>query len=299
MRKLLLFAMFLGASMYLNAQQAEVSGTVFDSESGKTIPGTSVYIGSDSALTYTDGYYELNGIPVGKASITFKIKGYEMQTMSINVTAPATKLSAIGLKPLSLNNPDNNGISEVNLSALDFEDENKGQNITGLLHSTSDVFINSAGFTLSAANFRIRGYESENSTVYMSNIQVNDPENGRPSCPMGGLNDAMQNKDVVNGLGAAMFSFGAVGGATNVITRASMQRKQNKLSYSLSNKSYINRLMYTYSTGLMKTTGHLHSMYPCRLKPIQMYGDTYDKFLSAISVKNVDYNGKLCSRYFL
>jgi hypothetical protein len=62
----------------------------------------------------------------------------------------------------------------------------------------------------------------------------------------------MRNKDVVSGLGAARFSFGSVGGVTNIITRASLQRKQNKLTYSLSNKGYTNRIMYTFSTGLMK-----------------------------------------------
>ncbi len=243
----------LVTAIYLQAQKARVSGTVFDTESGKAVPGTSVHIGSDSTLSNKDGYFELDGVPAGKTNITFKTAGFDSQTSSVDIVAPATKLGAFGIKHVSVYNAENTGISEVNLSTLDFEDENKGQNITGLLHSTSDVFVSTAGYTLSDAYFRIRGYNSENSSIYMSGIQVNNPESGRPSwSEWGGLNDATRNKEIINGLGAARFSFGDVGGTTNIITRASMQRKQNKLTYSLSDKSYTNRIMYTYSSGLLK-----------------------------------------------
>lgn len=253
MRRLFLLMMLLATGLYLQAQKAKVSGTVFDTESGKAVAGTSVKIGTVSTLTNNDGYFELDGVPVGKDSLKIVLSGYEPQASVVDVTAPLTKLGTFGLKHATSENSENNGISEVNLSSLDFEDENKGQNITGLLHSTSDVFVSSASYSLGAAYFRIRGYDAENSDVYMSGVRVNDPENGRPSwSEWGGLNDAMRNKEVVNGLGAARFGFGGVGGATNIITRASMQRKQNKLTYSLSNKSYTNRIMYTYSTGLLK-----------------------------------------------
>jgi hypothetical protein len=252
MKKLFLIIMFLSAATILQAQVAKVSGTVFDSESSKAVPGASVQIGSIQLKTDNNGYFESDGIPAGSTTVTVTIDGYEPQTSVIEIVSPETKLGSFGMKPKSFYSAEGTGVSEVNSSALDFEDENKGQNISGLLHSTSDAFVNTAGFSLSAAYFRIRGYDSENSDVYMSGILVNDPESGRPSwSEWGGLNDAMRNKEVVNGLAASRFAFGAVGGSTNIITRASLQRKQQKLSYSLSNKSYANRIMYTYSTGLM------------------------------------------------
>lgn len=253
MRRLLFLFMFLTAAVALQAQNAKVSGTVFNTETGKAVSGASVKIGSTETKTNSDGYFEINNIATGKATVTVKVEGFDTQTSEIDITGPETKLGAFSMKPTGLYVGEGTGISEASLSALDFEDENKGQNISGLLHSTSDVFVNTAGFSLSSAYFRIRGYDSDNSSVYMSGVQVNDPENGRPSwSEWGGLNDAMRNKEVINGLGAAKFSFGAVGGTTNIITRPSLQRKQNKLSYALSNKAYANRIMYTYSTGLMK-----------------------------------------------
>lgn len=252
MRKLFLLFVFLTSAFMLQAQ-TKVSGTVFDSESGKAVIGATVQIGSIQSKTNSDGYFELLNVPAGKASISISIEGYDVQTSSVDISGTDVKLGGFGIKPTSFYTSESAGISEVNLSNMDFEDENKGQNISGLLHSTSDVFVNTAGYTLGAAYFRIRGYDSENSDVYISGALVNDPETGRPSwSEWGGLNDAMRNKEVVNGLGAARFGFGSVGGATNIITRASMQRKQIKLSYSLSNKSYANRVMFTYSTGLMK-----------------------------------------------
>jgi hypothetical protein len=253
MRRLLFLFMFLTAAIVMQAQNAKVSGTVFDSETGKVVSGATVQLGSVQAKTNSDGYFEFTNIPVGKTSVSITVEGYDTQTSTVEIISTETKLGAFSLKPVSFYSSESSGISEVNLSSMDFEDENKGQNISGLLHSTSDVFVNTAGFTLGAAYFRMRGYDSENSLVYISGVPVNDPESGRPSwSEWGGLNDAMRNKEVVNGLGSSRFSFGSVGGVTNIITRAAMQRKQIKLSYALSNKSYSNRLMLTYSTGLMK-----------------------------------------------
>lgn len=253
MRRLFLLFMFLAAVIALQAQNSKVTGTVFDSETGKPVKGAKVQIGSIETTTNSDGFFEFSNATTGKASLTITYEGYDKQTTTVDVLTTETKLGAFSIKPASFYSSENSGISEVNLSSMDFEDENKGQNISGLLHSSSDVFVNTAGYTLGAAYFRIRGYDSENSNVYISGVPMNDPENGRPAwSEWGGLNDAMRNKEVISGLGAARFSFSAVGGSTNIISRPSLQRKQNKLSYALSNKSYVHRVMYTYSTGLME-----------------------------------------------
>lgn len=53
------------------------------------------------------------------------------------------------------------------------------------------------------------------------------------------------------------FTFGAIGGATNINLRASQYAAGSKLTLSGSNRNYILRGMYTYSTGLMNKGGHL------------------------------------------
>ena len=49
-----------------------------------------------------------------------------------------------------------------------------------------------------------------------------------------------------------IFAFGDFAGATNFSTRASSYRKQIHANYSLTNRNYNNRFMFTYASGLMK-----------------------------------------------
>ena len=58
------------------------------------------------------------------------------------------------------------------------ENESQSQDISGLLQSSRDVYVNQAGFNFSAASFRLRGYSSENTSIFFNGIPVNDPENG-------------------------------------------------------------------------------------------------------------------------
>ena len=77
--------------------------------------------------------------------------------------------------------------------------------------------------------------------------------NGRPQwSDWGGINDVMRNQDFVNGSKANEYTFGGIGGTTNISMRASQYRKGSRVSYASSNRSYTNRVMGTYTTGLME-----------------------------------------------
>lgn len=125
-----------------------------------------------------------------------------------------------------------------------------GQAVAGLIHS-DDIFDRNAGYNLSFSYFRPRGYDNENNTVYVNGALMNDPENGRASwSEWGGLNDATRNAETVSGLNPNNFGFGNVGGEENINMRASAIPHQHKFTYSISNRTYTNRLMYTYGSGL-------------------------------------------------
>ena len=132
------------------------------------------------------------------------------------------------------------------------ESAQDNQNISGLLTASRDVFINTAAFTFGNARFRIRGYDSENSAVMLNGVPFNELENGRVFWnAWGGLNDVTRNRQNTVGLDATAYAFGGVGGASSIDLRASSQRKQTRFSYAISNRSYRQRAMLTYSTGLM------------------------------------------------
>jgi len=144
-------------------------------------------------------------------------------------------------------------IPQITVFAEDLESDDQAQDIGGLLQSSRDIFVSTAGYVFGQTRFKIRGYSSENTDVLINGIRVNDFATGRPywsSC--GGLNDATRNKEIETGIASSNYAFGGIGGVTNMITRASTYRKQVKFTYSSTNRSYRNRLMFLYSTGLME-----------------------------------------------
>ena len=148
--------------------------------------------------------------------------------------------------------PSQINIPQINVLAENSEDDNAYQDIGGLLQSSDDIFVSTAGYTFGQTRFKIRGFSSEYTSVLINGIPVNDRETGMPYWSVwGGLNDATRNKEIESGISASDLNFGSVGGVTNMITRASSFSKQNKITYSMTNRSYRNRLMYTYSTGMM------------------------------------------------
>ncbi len=145
-----------------------------------------------------------------------------------------------------------------NLSSLETNDDREGQNISGLLQSSQDIYVSTAGYTFGPARFRIRGYDSDNTAVMINGVPVNDVESGWAYwSAWGGLNDALRNKVINTGVAPSSIAFGGPGGVTNMITRASAFAKGVKLSYSLANRSYTNRLMVLGATGELKNGWYL------------------------------------------
>ncbi|MBN1952544.1 MAG: TonB-dependent receptor plug domain-containing protein [Bacteroidales bacterium] len=176
-----------------------------------------------------------------------------MKTYLLYIILILTGLSVAGQTDDTLNiksqSPENIRIL-ITESAL--ENEEQSQDISGLLQSSQDIFVSTAGFTFGQTRFKIRGFDSEYSSVLMNGIPLNDMETGRAYwSSWGGLNDATRNKEINNGIAASDYSFGGVGGSSNMITRASSFRKNTRLTYSLTNRNYRNRLMFIHSTGMM------------------------------------------------
>lgn len=135
----------------------------------------------------------------------------------------------------------------------DGSDEEAGENISSALGASRDPFYNAAAFTLGAYRYRLRGLDNANNKLYFNHIEMNDLDIGRPMWSQwGGLNDVLRNRTSVYGLDNGDFAFGGLNGSTNIDLRASKQRKQFKVSYAFSNRSYAHRAMLTYSTGMLK-----------------------------------------------
>ena len=153
---------------------------------------------------------------------------------------------------VSVQNPEAVGTA-FDSENVDDEETSTGGFVPGLLHSSQDVFSNNTSYTFSIAYFKSRGLDSKYQTVAINGLEMENLVTGRASYSQwGGLNRVFRWPENVLNLNPATFAFGDFGGATNYSTRASSYRKQIHANYSLSNRSYNNRLMFTYASGLMK-----------------------------------------------
>jgi hypothetical protein len=148
-----------------------------------------------------------------------------------------------------------NDLDNIPLVSLDDNDGQDGsaQNISAQLSAGRSPFLDAANFHFSAVRFRIRGYNADLSSTYMNGVQMENLDNGyTPYGQWGGLNDILRNRENSVGMQPLKFGMAEIGGAANFDVRAFRQYKQTKISYSLSNRSYLHRFMFTKSSGWTK-----------------------------------------------
>lgn len=139
------------------------------------------------------------------------------------------------------------------VGASDLDAEIAGQDVSSILRSSRDVFNATAGYNFGAARFRVRGLGGEYTPVSLNGIRMNDLESGFAIWSLwGGLNDVTRWGENRTGVNASPYSFGSIGGWSNIDLRASQLRKGTRISYAMANRTYRNRAMATYNTGMME-----------------------------------------------
>lgn len=78
----------------VQAQQATLTGTVTDRQTGEPLSAVQVFIAEPSigALTQQNGRYLMAGVPAGTHSVTAQRIGYTSSTVEVTVTADETTL---------------------------------------------------------------------------------------------------------------------------------------------------------------------------------------------------------------
>ncbi|RAJ75650.1 TonB-dependent receptor-like protein [Chitinophaga dinghuensis] len=126
-----------------------------------------------------------------------------------------------------------------------------GQSISSILYGGRDPYY-SGVFNFNVARFRLRGYDASYFDTYINGAPVKNLTNGYTSWSLwGGLNDVMHSRVTSNGLRPVDFGFGDIGGANYIDIRASKQRKELSVSYAQSNRNYNNRVMASWSSGML------------------------------------------------
>lgn len=251
-RNLLSASLLLLLSLPLSAQFATLRGRVTDAEDSRPLADVSVVLSKTGlfAATNKEGFFTLEKAPAGQYSLLVTASGYlpSEQTIAVKKGVDQTINVELTRDPAANTNPE---IPTVTLDEADAETEGSGE-VANLLHASRDVFQNFSNYSWGYFRFRERGYESEHFPLFLNGVSINDPETGTAFFgEFAGLNDVLRVKESVIGLDPADFAFSEVGGATIIDTRASVQRKQIRASYAISNRAYNHRIMLTASTGLM------------------------------------------------
>ena len=253
------FTIFLFGFIYVftaAAQQTVVKGSVIDGVTNEPIPNVTISIEETLLTSQTDaeGKFNFNShLPLGEHILKVAKSGYITKRFPIIINEGQTL--DISDMILDINVADSIDMFTITLSDDELNDDTTGgaDNISGLLQSSQDVYQRTVAFEFSSSFFNIRGLDSENASVLINGIEMNKLYNGRPQWNnWGGLNDVFRNQELTSNLGPSNFTFGGTLGSNNTSTRASEYRKGGRLTYSLSDRSYTNRVIGSYATGLMK-----------------------------------------------
>ncbi|MFO7575336.1 MAG: TonB-dependent receptor [Bacteroidales bacterium] len=245
----LIWLFILFAALQVRAQQSTVGGTVTNQQTGAPIAGVAISVdGRETGIsTGDDGSFSVP-VPEGEHLIYFDRGGYYQAIRQVVVPPTGnTDLGTVYLSPRPEVRQDAALITVIDIS----DDGGMGsQGYQGILSSSADIFQSTAAYTFGPVRFRPRGYDQSYTSVMINGFLINDTETGNPIwSDWGGLNDVMRDAVVTNGPSATGHMFEPVGGLTRILTRASRYRPGIKAVYSLSNRTYNNRAMLTYSTG--------------------------------------------------
>lgn len=234
--------------------QTKITGMLKSSTNDKPLYDAEVSLLGTSKQVNTDriGYFQLLDVSDGIYTLSFSKEGYGMYEQQIEVQGQ----KSIDLGEITLMyDPQEDSMGVITLTDDELtSDESSSQSSVGLLQSSKDVFAKMAAYELGAYWFRTRGYDNKYSEVFFNGIRMNKIDNNRVDFGnWGGLNDVTRYpSETTYGLDASDNAFGGAGGMTYYDTRPSQLRTGTSLSYSLSNRSYRQRLMLTHNTGLSK-----------------------------------------------
>jgi len=245
-------------------QQGIVRGVIIDRGSRSPLQGAVITDASGKELgkSLADGSFSVAASP-GKQMLFVDYTEYEQVIISVTVTAGET--ANAGVIEMQEKAGFMMDLSPININEGASEDGFESQSIQGVLSASADVFLSTAAYTFGPVMYRVRGYDNNYQNVSLNGFVVNDIESGAPYYSnWGGLNDVMRSAMVSSGPEPIGFLFEPVGGASRINTRASEYRAGIKAVYSLSNRTYRNRAMLTYSTGLMNNNWAVTGSYSRR-----------------------------------
>ncbi|HTA61381.1 MAG TPA: hypothetical protein VK835_02950 [Bacteroidia bacterium] len=163
------------------------------------------------------------------------------------------------ITPASFNNSEtdtlNNSNSTLPVFSTTSSDVSGGNAQAGgfnsLLGASRDIFVQSTIMHFMTARYLYRGYNTNNRTLMMNGVRLNSLQTGVANFSVfGGMNDVIRLTNQKTGLGSSRYTFGDIGGYSNLNVFASSFRKGLRVVYSQGNRIFKERFTLTYSSGM-------------------------------------------------
>ena len=249
--KLLFFYFMLLGCIGLNAQTSSLNGYLKNKTSNNPVRGAVITVKGEAVTVKSDanGQFVIEDLKKGQTVLIINASGYLVREAVLDLEEGNNEVE-LKMTPMTLGGLSENNSYTFSESQID-EDSDVAESSAAIISSSSNKYLNEVGYLFSPMRFRVRGYDSQYSNVYINGVKFNDNETGRFSYGLiGGLNDVTRNKDGVNAYELTKYSYGSIGGISGIDMRASHYAAGSKLTLSGTNRNYRLRGMYTYSTGL-------------------------------------------------
>lgn len=251
-RKLSLILLFTFLPLSVVYSQTTVFGYVKDQE-GKPIENVEVDLLEipDNQRTDKIGYFQFVDLQPGDYHMTIIRPTFETTNLNFTITAGERRKDLGEITMAFAPIVSDAGVVLIDDAVAD-DDGSSMQPTVGLLGAGRDAFDNVAAFQLGGFWFRPRGIDNRYEDILFNGVPMSKNDDGRVNFGnWGGLNDVTRYPyEYANNLTPSEYAFGNLGGVVYYNTRASSYRKGVSLTYSRANRSYFNRVMGTYSSGL-------------------------------------------------
>jgi len=240
-------------NVYLTEAQT-IKGVLVSGDTDLPVIGADISLeGTDlGAASNASGRFSIFDVVAGDYQMVITLDDKELYREPFTATGADMFLGNVKVAS-SAKSETSSEITVLELADITQETNEDDTDYGTILTSGRDDFLSTAAFTFGSLRFNLRGLTSDFGSMYMNGVPMNELENGALYFGQwGGLNDVLRNVHRNHGLVASDYGIGGFLGNTDINVRASDQRKQTRVQYALSNRSYTNRLMLTHSSGLNK-----------------------------------------------
>lgn len=258
MKKILLSVIFvLIHTVPIWAQEGMLKGKLVSNDAGTPVAEMELELIELKVLKFSDGngVFSFSNVPYGTYTLQIGDGIRASEAIQIQMNSEMVDLGAITIQLTEGSENSTEQLLSVGLEDIitDLEEDGMSANsYSPILSAYRDPFLSAVAYTFGPLRYQLRGYNRNEQEVYLNGMPMNDVKSGSAFWGQwGGLNDVFRNQTNSFGLMPMEVGFGGLLGGTAIDVTAINQRKQTRITYSNSNRTYRHRVMVTHSTGLM------------------------------------------------